>query len=138
MSHSPTVDTRRLTLDADPGAAAIRLVDADPASWRDLFQERAAIRQFDGGYSRVEAEWLAWGELQNRWHMMHGARVPPDLCAGCLRAIGQAPALDLVDGSRVHDTAGQDCLIRCGKRWRGEATRALVALGLQPPTQDAP
>src|ERR1051325_9482943 len=35
-----------------------------PDWWRDEFEERAAIREFDGGYSRAEAERFAWGELQ--------------------------------------------------------------------------
>jgi hypothetical protein len=101
----------------------------DPPLWRDLFEERAAIRQFD---DRTAADRLAWGELQNRWHMAHGPRVPQHLCAGCRRPIGEAAALDLIDGNRVHDAAGHDCLIRWGERWRGAATRALVAMGLRP------
>jgi hypothetical protein len=105
----------------------------DPASWRDLFEERAAIRQFDGGCSRADAERLAWGELQTRWLMTHGERVPRHLCAGCRRPVGDADALDLIDGNRVHDAAGHDCLIRWGERWRGAATRALVAMGLPLP-----
>lgn len=111
-----------------PNAGPNQTVEFD---WRDLFEERTAIRQFDGGYSRVKAERLAWAELQNRWHMAHGERVPPDLCAGCRRPIGGAPTLDLIDGCRVH-SADSDCLIRHGERWRMTATRALLALGLRP------
>jgi hypothetical protein len=39
------------------------------------------------------------------------------------------------DGNRVHldDAHGLDCVIRYGERWRGAATRALVAMGLRPP-----
>jgi hypothetical protein len=40
--------------------------DGGPEFWRELHEERAAIRQFDGGYRRDEAERLAWGELQIR------------------------------------------------------------------------
>jgi hypothetical protein len=102
--------------------------------WRALFEERAGIREFDGGYTRNEAEALAWGEIENRWHLKHGERVPRDLCAGCRRPIGSTDVLDLIDGNRVHIAASQDCLIRHGNRWRANATRALLALGLQPPT----
>ena len=105
----------------------------DPAFWRDLFEERAAIRQIDARYSRAEAERLAWGELQNRWHMGHGERVPPHLCAGCRQPVAKAATLDLIDSCRVHDATGHDCLIRWGERWRGAATRALVAMGLRRP-----
>ena len=79
------------------------------------------------------AERLAWGALQNRRHLAHGGLVPRDICAGCRRPIGVAPALDLIDGNRVHDDAGPDCLIGYGERWRDTATRALVAMGLSPP-----
>jgi hypothetical protein len=121
-----------------PAASAKAESGIDPAYWRDLFEERAAIRQFDGGYSRPEAERLGWGELQNRWHMTHGERVPRDLCAGCRRPIGGADALDLIDGNRVHDAAGHDCLIRWGEHWRGAATHALAAMGLPPPAGGVP
>jgi hypothetical protein len=99
------------------------------SDWRDLYQERAAIREHDGGYPRPEAERLAWSELEMRWHMQHGERVPRELCAGCRRSIGIARALDLIDGCRVHFT-DNDCLIRHGNRWRSAATSALLALGL--------
>lgn len=94
--------------------------------WRHLYDERAAIREYNGHYSRAEAERLAWGELQYRWHLQHGDRVPRDLCAGCRRPIGLAAALDLIDGNRVH----------LDERWRATATRALVALGLVPPSSE--
>jgi hypothetical protein len=101
--------------------------------WRDLYEERSAIRQYDGHYTRAEAERLAWGELENRWNLEHSERVSRDLCAGCRRPIESASALDLIDGSRVHLNGGNACLIRHGKRWRATATRALMALGLRPP-----
>jgi hypothetical protein len=91
-----------------------------------------AVRQCNGRYSRDEAESLAWGELQNRWHMARGERVSRELCAGCRRPIGHAEALDMIDGNRVH-LAILDCLIRHGERWRRAATASLVAIGLNPP-----
>jgi hypothetical protein len=106
---------------------------ADPEVWRDLYEERAAHRQYDGGYPRLEAEALTWAEAQLRWHAQHGERVPKDICAGCRRPIGAAAALDLIDGSRVHLHDANDCLIRHDERWRARATRALMALGLRPP-----
>jgi hypothetical protein len=101
--------------------------------WRELFEERAAIRDFDGRYTRAQAERLAWGEVENRWHLPHGDRIPRDLCAGCRRPIGNTEALDMIDGNRVHLTASNGCLIQHGNRWRTSATRALMALGLRPP-----
>jgi hypothetical protein len=97
--------------------------------------ERTGIRQYGGSYTREEAEHLAWSELQGRWHMEHGERAPRDLCAGCRRLIGGNPVLDLIDGCRVH-ADGYDCLIRWGERWRAAATRALVAMGVNPTVSD--
>jgi hypothetical protein len=100
--------------------------------WRDWYEECVAIRQFDGGYTLEEAERLAWGEAQDRWHRACGERIPRDLCAGCRRPIGSIKALALIDGSRVHLDGGNACLVKHGERWRAAATRALMALGLRP------
>jgi hypothetical protein len=108
--------------------------DRSPADWRDLYEERSAIRQYGGHYSRADAEALAWSEVQTRWHMECGERVSRDLCAGCRRPIGTKKALDLIDGNRVHIGEDNACLIRHGERWRAAAMRALVALGLRPPS----
>jgi hypothetical protein len=107
--------------------------DTDDAvtDWCDWYKERAAIRQFDGGYNREEAERLAWGETEGRWHRIHGERVPRDLCAGCRRPIGSAHGLELSDGNRVHFDSENACLIRHGERWRAAATQALTALGIR-------
>ncbi len=107
-----------------------------PAWWRDEYAERAAMRQYHGGYPRAEAELLAWRELENRWNLTHGERVSRELCAGCRRAIGTEEALDLIDGNRVHDRAEHQCLIRHGERWRAAASRALIATGLQSPAKE--
>jgi hypothetical protein len=101
--------------------------------WCYLYEERAAIREYDGHYTRAEAERLAWGEMQSRWHIERGERVPRDLCAGCRRSIGSAKVLELIDGCRVHLTDDNACLVRHGGRWRAAATRALIALGVKPP-----
>jgi hypothetical protein len=50
---------------AEPGIAV------DPGQWRDIFEQRAAYREFNGSRSRAEAEILAWGELLNKWHLLH-------------------------------------------------------------------
>jgi hypothetical protein len=104
-----------------------------PADWRDLYDERSAIRQYYGHYSRAEAEALAWGEMQNRWHAEHGERVSRDLCAGCRRPIRTEKVLDLIDGNRVHTSDDNACLAQQGSRWRAAATRALMAFGLRLP-----
>jgi hypothetical protein len=121
---------------SDPNVAVERGNEAASWSaedWRAFFEERCAHREFDGGYDREAAERLAWGELQNRWHLSHGERVSRDFCAGCRRPIGNGPVIALIDGNRVHDRAGHTCFIQHGARWRGAATRALLEMGLKPP-----
>jgi hypothetical protein len=52
----------------------------DPAWWQDLFEERAAHREFDGGYPRCEAERLAWEECLVEWRRQHAGQGHP-ICA---------------------------------------------------------
>jgi hypothetical protein len=101
--------------------------------WSDFYQERAALREYEGGYSRAEAERLAWGEVEWRWHMAHCGTAVPGVCAGCRRPIADEAVIFLIDGARIHDRRDNSCLIRFGKYWRGAARASLIALGLQPP-----
>ena len=84
-----------------------------------------------------EAVGLAWGEMQVRWHRLHGKRVPVWQCAGCGEPIGGYAVLMLADGNRAH-LDKLDCLLSFGQRWRCEATAALQALGLDPPADCNP
>jgi hypothetical protein len=95
--------------------------------WPALFRE--SLITFRAFHPEHEAHRLAWGKVINLWHMRHGERIPPHLCAGCREPMGHAAALDLMDGCRVHDDAEYECLLRYGQRWRGTAERALEAAG---------
>lgn len=64
---------RALTKDSIPPdlwyRAALALIEREPchnrrAELRGVFEERAAIAEYDGGLSRVEAERLAFRELR--------------------------------------------------------------------------
>jgi len=103
---------------------------SEPASWRHLFKQRC--RSYAFNHPHPEAARLARGDLQNRWHALYGRRMPSWQCAGCDQPIGGLPALDLGDGNRVHEEP-LDCLIEYGRRWRGDATRGLIAFGLRRP-----
>jgi hypothetical protein len=96
-------------------------------------EELFAHREFYSGHARATAERLAWGEMQNKWHMLHGERVPKQICAGCRRPIGIGPVLPMIDGNVVHAQGNHECLIQYGARWRGAATRALWAMGFKQP-----
>jgi hypothetical protein len=99
--------------------------------WRERFMTKA-VQWTIGDRNREAAKRLAWGDLQNEWHELHGQRCPSWQCAGCNGPIGGLQALDLPDGNRVHFEP-IECLIRFGKRWRSAADKALVAFGLVPP-----
>ena len=102
--------------------------------WRDRLATRI-VDWFLGDRGWEEALRLAWGDMENEWHELHGQRWPSWQCAGCNAPLGGSQALNLPDGNRVHFEP-IDCLIRFGKRWRGAAREALVALGLEPPRLD--
>jgi biotin operon repressor len=105
-------------------------ISTPAADWRARYRE--ALAHWGALHPDDEAASIAWGEMQVRWHRLHGARVPASQCCGCGDPIGDRKALDLADGRRAHlDTF--DCLIAYGARWRRAATEALAALGLQPP-----
>jgi hypothetical protein len=116
-----------LLLDRKPEVLAAL---AEAADWRA--RHIRALDHWAVSHPADEAACLAWGELVNRWHRLHGVCVPRWQCAGCGEPISAAVALDLADGCRVH-LADLDCLLDYGARWRRAAIRGLVALGLQPP-----
>lgn len=107
----------------------------NPSWWRDLFEERAAHRQTDAGYTRSQAERLAFGEAVLEWHRRHGTRSDPNRCAGCGEEMPINYGLALCDGARVHfdGVRGVGCIIEYGQRWRGAAVISLRALGLKSP-----
>ena len=126
-----------LTKGDDRAGAASRECSgaAQAGDWRDLFDERAAHREFDGGHSRADAERLAFGEMILEWHHRHGVRPDPDRCAGCGDDMPNQFGLALGDGARVHFDAvrGVNCIITYGQKWRGAAVVALGGFGFNPP-----
>ena len=103
--------------------------------WRA--RHREALAYWSAVHSAEHAAALAWGEMQSRWHRLHGLRAPGWQCAGCGEPIGPLTALDCADGNRVH-LDKLDCLLSFGKRWRSEATAGLPALALDPPADFEP
>jgi hypothetical protein len=110
-------------------------VAADPAWWRGLFEERAAIREIDRGRLREDAEGLAFGDVILEWHQRHGVRPDSRRCACCGDELVGEAGFVLCDGARVHldGVRGVNCVIGYGQKWRGAAVAALRALGVDPP-----
>jgi len=120
-------------------ASASKCTDQDAAvaateagRWRDRLATRI-VDWFQEDRGWQEARRLAWGDVENEWHERHGQRWPSWQCAGCNAPLGGSQALNLPDGNRVHFEP-IDCLIRFGKRWRGDASEALIAFGLGAPS----
>ncbi len=101
--------------------------------------ERFTARTFEwlkGNRDWGAARRLAWGDLENEWHLEHGRRWPTWQCAGCEKPISVLNGVVLPDSNRVHFEP-IDCMIAYGRQWRGDADRALVALGLDPPNPES-
>ena len=107
-----------------------RAIPTPAAAWRA--RHREALAYWSAFHPSAEAAGLAWGEIENHWHMQQGERVPHWRCAGCREPIGKLEGLTLGDGNRVHLNK-LDCLLRFGERWRSEAAAGLQALGLDLP-----
>ena len=108
-------------------------LSVDAAGWRRQFTIRAIHRGLGGRRPKAEAERLAYGDLIEEWRKAHGRRWPGWQCAGCDEPIGGLSSLTLSDGNRVHFDEENECLIRFGRRWRGDAVAGLRALGVELP-----
>jgi hypothetical protein len=105
-----------------------RAIPTPVADWR--VRHREALAYWSAFHPADEAAQLAWGELQIRWHRLHGEHLPQWQCAGCHEPIGGLAAMMLADGNRVHLGDDLNCLLAFGKRWRSAAASGLRALGL--------
>jgi hypothetical protein len=106
-----------------------------PEDWRVYYLERAAIREYDGGLTRAEADRRAWRETANRWWHEHGFRAPPGICCGCAKPVSLAEAIPLPHEQRAHDA---DCVAAFGRRWLREAAEALARFGIPAPAGYGP
>jgi hypothetical protein len=88
-----------LEADAAPPSAVVELLAYHKASvvallrkgddgwsgedWRALFDERAAMAEFDGGLPRASAEARAFACCVAEWLNRNPVRAPPGRCLGC-------------------------------------------------------
>lgn len=144
------VDGDVLTLDADvaPPAAVLDLLARHKAQviallrpgrdgwsgedWRNFFEERAAIAEFDDGLPRDQAEARAFACCVSEWLNRNPVRSPPGRCHGCGQAEhGEDPLLPF--GT---ETTGHAWLhSRCWPNWhasrKAEAAAALSIFGIR-------
>jgi hypothetical protein len=112
------------------GSLREQAISVPAAEWHA--RHREALAYWSALHPPGQAAALAWGEIEDRWHRLHGARWPPWQCAGCDQPIGGLAAMTLADGSRVH-LGKLSCLLCFGRRWRSAASSALRRLGIEPP-----
>jgi hypothetical protein len=104
--------------------------------WQALFDERAAIAEFDGGLPRPEAEAGAFGACVVEWLNRNPVRSAPDRC--CWRGGGERG--DNVLPPFGADRAGHTWLhSSCWRPWhehrQAQAIAFLRALGIAAPSQ---
>ena len=104
--------------------------------WRALFDERAAIAEFNGGLPRHEAEERAFGACVVEWLNRNPVRSASDRCCWC----GGFERGDNVLLPFGAERAGHAWLhSACWRPWHGhrraQAANFLHALGLPPPSE---
>ncbi len=106
----------------------------DAADWREYFEERAAVGEYDHGLTRPEAEARALEWCVARWLADHPppANEPENRCAHCVKPLADADALPFLNGAGGHVWMHARCHAPWMKRRRAEAEAALAALGVKP------
>jgi hypothetical protein len=112
----------------------------DTNDWHAYVDERAAIREHDGGLLREQAERLAAEDAVTHWLCLHPAPASDSGCECIHCGLADQPGNTLLPmlapGGHlwVHD--------RCWESWhtarRNQARKALETLGLSPPARELP
>ncbi|QYK45928.1 MAG: hypothetical protein KF794_04330 [Xanthobacteraceae bacterium] len=146
------VDGDALTLDADaaPDAAVLDLLSRHKAGvmallrtgndgwsgedWWTLFDERAAIAEFEGGLPRSSAEARAFECCVVEWLNRNPVRSPSGRCLGCG---GSEHAHDKLLPFGIEPTGHAWLHSRCWPAWhaarKAEAIAALATMGIDQP-----
>jgi hypothetical protein len=143
------VDGRDLVLEAatpppEPILAALRQHKAEivrllsgeegwtAEDWRAYFEERAAVREYDGGLTRAEAERLALEDTVDLWLACHPAAPTSDQagCAHCGRRERDGDALLPILARDGHTWVHDGCWAAWHQRRRKQARAALEGMGL--------
>lgn len=101
--------------------------------WREYFEERAAISEFDHGLSRADAEKNAFSHCVQEWSRQNPISSAPGVCHQCLQPKGFIQPY--FTGGDVHNPAHVWLHPNCANRWhearRDSAIASLEALGLR-------
>jgi len=107
--------------------------------WREFFEERAGIAEFDGGLPRDQAEARAFSCCMGEWLHRNPARSPSGRCAHC--GVSEGLLLPYLTDYSVnypgHTWLHQECSRAWHKARRAKAVSALVAMGIGIPAKFA-
>jgi hypothetical protein len=103
----------------------------DPDFWLHAYEERASIREFEGGMSREQAEHLAYDEVLLAWHKAY-YRPRAGYCAGCQEQLSVNDTILLADCATIHNTR-LHCASEYKTKWRTVASLGLSLLGIDEP-----
>lgn len=114
--HPPPADLIAALRENKSSILAALTVPSDADGWRDHFEERAAIREYDDGVSRDDAvqHWLAKNPLQ-----------PSDRKVGCVYCGRTGPDTPIL-ANGGHAWLHRDCWRPLMKRREGEARKVLI------------
>jgi len=103
------------------------------ADWREYFDERAGVSEYDAGMRREKAEQQAFEACITRWLDTHPpADTNNAICPHCQKPNG-APGnscAPVLSGNGGHVWLHHDCLEPWRARRRQEAIAALMAMGI--------
>jgi hypothetical protein len=102
----------------------------DAADWREYFDERAGIAEYDTGLTRAEAEKQAFECCVVRWLRLNPAPRPDlGLCANCGRPLDEVGGRDIpvLNGDSEPIRLHRSCQAPWRQSRRKEAIRALSA-----------
>jgi len=103
--------------------------------WREFFEERAGIKEFDGRLSRDRAEARAFSCCVGEWLHRNPARSPSGRCHHCGQTAGML--FPYFTGCSTKDPGHTWLNQECSRAWhkarRAKAVSALVAIGINKP-----
>ena len=107
--------------------------------WREFFDERAGIAEFDGGLPRDQAEARAFSCCVGEWLHRNPVRSPSGRCDHCGQSKGML--LPYLTGYTTKDPGHTWLHQECSPKWhqahRAKAVSALVAMGISIPAKFA-
>jgi hypothetical protein len=108
-------------------------------AWREFFDERAGIGEFDGGLRRDHAEARAFSCCVGEWLHRNPVRSPSGRCDHCGQSKGMLfPYLtDYSTKDPGHTWLHQECSATWHQVHRAKAVSALVSMGISIPVKFA-